>query len=119
MQIGVRVQAKDDEGAERLIADALALEAAGAFAIVLELIPASLAAEVTRRLTVPTIGIGAGPSCDGQVQVWHDILGLYGDKTPKHAKRFGEIGQAIEAAVTDYLGQVSDRTFPPAPKSAR
>jgi 3-methyl-2-oxobutanoate hydroxymethyltransferase len=119
MQIGVRVQAKDDEGAERLIADALALEAAGAFAVVLELIPAALAAEVTRRLTVPTIGIGAGPSCDGQVQVWHDILGLYGDKTPKHAKRFGEIGQAIEAAVTDYLGQVSDRTFPPAPKSAR
>jgi 3-methyl-2-oxobutanoate hydroxymethyltransferase len=119
MQIGVRVQAKDDEGAERLIADALALEAAGAFAIVLELIPAALAAEVTRRLTIPTIGIGAGPGCDGQVQVWHDILGLYGDKTPKHAKRFGEIGQAIEAAVKDYVGQVSDRTFPPEPKSAR
>ncbi len=119
LQIGLRMQAKDDEGAERLIADALALEAAGAFAIVLELIPASLAAEVTRRLTIPTIGIGAGPGCDGQVQVWHDILGLYGDKTPKHAKRFGEIGQAIEAAVSDYIGQVSDRSFPPAAKSAR
>ena len=119
LQIGVRVQAKDDAGAERLIADALALEAAGAFAIVLEQIPAALAAEVTERLTIPTIGIGAGPHCDGQVQVWHDILGLYGDKTPKHAKRFGEIGQAIEAAVKDYVGQVSDRTFPPAAKSAR
>jgi len=119
MQIGIRVQAKDDAGAERLIADALALEAAGAFAIVLELIPAALAAEVTGRLTIPTIGIGAGPDCDGQVQVWHDILGLYGDKTPKHAKRFGEIGQAIEAAVKDYVGQVSDKTFPPAAKPSR
>jgi len=119
LQIGVRVQAKDDAGAERLIADALALEAAGAFAIVLELIPAALAADVTQRLTIPTIGIGAGPDCDGQVQVWHDILGLYGDKTPKHAKRFGEIGQAIEAAVKDYIGQVSDGAFPPKAKSAR
>jgi len=119
LQIGVRVQAKDDEGAERLIGDALALEAAGAFAVVLELIPAALAAEVTRRLAIPTIGIGAGPACDGQVQVWHDILGLYGDKTPKHARRFGEIGQAIEAAVKDYVGQVSDRSFPPAAKPPR
>jgi 3-methyl-2-oxobutanoate hydroxymethyltransferase len=112
-QIGVKVQAKDDAGAQRLIDDALALEAAGAFAIVLELIPHALAAEVTGRLTIPTIGIGAGPDCDGQVQVWHDILGLYGDKTPKHAKRFGEIGQAIEAAVKAYVGEVGGRSFPP------
>jgi 3-methyl-2-oxobutanoate hydroxymethyltransferase len=114
LRIGLKVQAKDDAGAKRLLDDALALEAAGAFAVVLELIPAKLAAEVTQRLTIPTIGIGAGPDCDGQVQVWHDILGLYGDKTPKHAKRFGEIGRAIEAAVKDYVAEVSGKTFPPA-----
>ena len=113
MQIGVRVQAKDDAGAQHLIDDALALEAAGAFAIVLELIPHALAAEVSQRLTIPTIGIGAGPDCDGQVQVWHDILGLYGDRTPKHAKRFAEIGQAIETAVKAYVGEVGGRSFPP------
>lgn len=113
-QIGVKVQAKDEVGAQALIEDALALEEAGAFGVVLELIPAALAAEVTARLVIPTIGIGAGPSCDGQVQVWHDILGLYGDKTPKHAKRFGEIGQAIETAVKDYVSQVGGRSFPAA-----
>jgi 3-methyl-2-oxobutanoate hydroxymethyltransferase len=113
LQIGVKVQAKDDAGAQALIDDALALESAGAFAIVLELIPHALAAEVTARLTIPTIGIGAGPDCDGQVQVWHDILGLYGDKPPKHAKVFGEIGKAIEAAVTQYADEVSGRAFPP------
>jgi 3-methyl-2-oxobutanoate hydroxymethyltransferase len=113
LQIGIKVQAKDDAGAEALIDDALALQAAGAFAIVLELIPAALAAEVTARLSIPTIGIGAGPDCDGQVQVWHDILGLYGDKTPKHAKRFAEIGQAIETAVKAYVGEVGGRSFPP------
>lgn len=112
MQIGVRVQAKDEVGAKALIDDALALQEAGAFAVVLELIPAALAAEVTRTLTIPTIGIGAGPECDGQVQVWHDILGLYGDKTPRHAKRFAEIGQAIEAAVKSYVADVGGRTFP-------
>jgi 3-methyl-2-oxobutanoate hydroxymethyltransferase len=113
MQIGLKVQAKDDAGAKTLIDDALALQAAGAFAIVLELIPHALAAEVTQRLTIPTIGIGAGPDCDGQVQVWHDILGLYGDKTPKHAKRFAEIGQAIETAVKDYVSEVGGKSFPP------
>ena len=113
LQIGIKVQAKDDAGAEALIEDALALQDAGAFAIVLELIPAALAAEVTQRLAIPTIGIGAGPDCDGQVQVWHDILGLYGEKAPKHAKVFGEIGKAIEAAVTSYKYEVSDRIFPP------
>ena len=113
LQIGVKIQAKDDAGAETLIEDALALQDAGAFAIVLELIPAALAAEVTRRLSIPTIGIGAGPDCDGQVQVWHDILGLYGEKAPKHAKVFGEIGKAVEAAVKAYAGEVSDRAFPP------
>jgi 3-methyl-2-oxobutanoate hydroxymethyltransferase len=114
MQIGIRVQAKDDAGAQALIDDALALQAAGAFAVVLELIPHALAAEVTQRLTIPTIGIGAGPDCDGQVQVWHDILGLYGDKPPKHAKRFAEIGQAIETAVKAYVDEVGAKSFPPA-----
>ncbi len=114
MQIGIRVQAKDDAGAQTLIDDALALEAAGAFGIVLELIPHALAAEVTARLTIPTIGIGAGPDCDGQVQVWHDILGLYGDKPPRHAKRFAEIGQQIENALKSYLEEVGAKSFPPA-----
>jgi len=118
LQIGIRVQAKDDAGAETLIADALGLQAAGAFAIVLELIPHALAAEVSRRLTIPTIGIGAGPDCDGQVQVWHDILGLYGDRPPKHAKVFGEIGKAVEAAVTAYVDEVGAGRFPPR-KAAR
>jgi 3-methyl-2-oxobutanoate hydroxymethyltransferase len=113
LQIGLKVQAKDEVGAKTLIDDALALQAAGAFAVVLELIPHALAADVTRRLTIPTIGIGAGPDCDGQVQVWHDILGLYGDKTPRHAKRFAEIGQAIETAVKAYVDEVGGRSFPP------
>lgn len=112
--IGVRVQAKDEAGAHRLTEDALALEAAGAFALVLELVPAALAASVSARLSIPVIGIGAGAGCDGQVQVWHDILGLYGDHTPKHARRFGEVGAAVEAAVRAYVDAVSDRSFPPA-----
>ena len=113
LQIGIRVQAKDEAGAEILIEDALALQEAGAFAVVLELIPRALAARVTERLTIPTIGIGAGLECDGQVQVWHDILGLYGEKSPRHAKRFAEIGQAVEAAVKTYVDEVSARRFPP------
>jgi 3-methyl-2-oxobutanoate hydroxymethyltransferase len=113
LQIGVRIQAKDDAGAAALVEDALALEAAGAFAVVLELIPAALAAEVTSRLRIPTIGIGAGPGCDGQVQVWHDVLGLYDDKTPKHAKRYAEIGSAIEQALKDYVLEVGQQRFPP------
>lgn len=110
-QIGLRVQAKDGAAARKLIQDALALEAAGAFAIVLELVPADLAAEVTRRLSIPTIGIGAGAGCDGQVQVWHDVLGLY-PTAPRHARRFGEVGEAIEAALRAYVATVQDGSFP-------
>ncbi len=95
-----------------MIDDALALQAAGAFAIVLELVPAELAAAVTARLAIPTIGIGAGPGCDGQVQVWHDVLGLY-PTAPRHARRFGEVGAAIETALRDYVTSVQDRSFPP------
>lgn len=117
-QIGIRVQAKDPAAARQLIADAIALQDAGCFAVVLELVPAQLAAAVTARLAVPVIGIGAGAGCDGQVQVWHDILGLWGDKSPRHAKRFAEVGQAIEAALKDYCSEVSEGAFPTQANSA-
>jgi 3-methyl-2-oxobutanoate hydroxymethyltransferase len=111
-QIGLRVQGKDGDGARQLIDDALALQAAGAFAIVLELIPSALAAALTERLTIPTIGIGAGAGCDGQVQVWHDVLGLGGDWTPRHAKRYAELGAAMEAALKAYAEDVQSGAFP-------
>ncbi len=111
-QIGLKVQGKDGDGARQLIDDALALQAAGAFALVLELIPAALAAALTQRLTIPTIGIGAGAGCDGQVQVWHDLLGLGGDWTPRHAKRYAELGGAIEAALKAYAEEVQSGAFP-------
>jgi 3-methyl-2-oxobutanoate hydroxymethyltransferase len=116
--IGVRVQAKEAGCAKRLIEDALALEAAGAFAVVLELVPADLAAEVTKRLQIPTIGIGAGAGCDGQVQVWHDLLGLF-ETSPRHAKRYAEIGAAIEQALSAYVADVQEGQFPTAAQSAR
>lgn len=115
--LGVRVQAKQAACAKRLLADALALEAAGAFAVVLELVPAPLATEVTRRLRIPTIGIGAGAGCDGQVQVWHDILGLF-ETSPRHAKRYAEIGSAIEEAIRAYATDVEGERFPTAAQSA-
>ena len=111
-QLGLKVQAKEADSARRLIEDALALQAAGAFAIVLELVPAPLAAEVSKRLSIPTIGIGAGVGCDGQVQVWHDLLGLFGGKSPRHAKRFAEIGALIETALKDYVAEVKGGAFP-------
>lgn len=117
-QIGLKVQGKAASDARRLIEDALALEAAGAFAIVLELMPAALAAEITAQLTIPTIGIGAGAACDGQVQVWHDILGLYAT-SPRHAFRFEEIGAAMEGAVRAYVESVKSGVFPGEPQSAR
>jgi 3-methyl-2-oxobutanoate hydroxymethyltransferase len=116
--IGVRVQAKGAAGAKRLIEDALALEAAGAFAVVLELVPAALAEEVSKRLRIPTIGIGAGAGCDGQVQVWHDLLGLF-ETSPRHAKRYAEIGAAMEAAVRAYAADVEAGQFPTDAQSAR
>jgi 3-methyl-2-oxobutanoate hydroxymethyltransferase len=118
-QIGLKVQAKDAAGARRLIEDAEALQAAGAFALVLELVPAALAEAVSRRLSIPVIGIGAGAGCDGQVQVWHDILGLYGEKPPRHAKRFGDVGGAVEAAVSAYRTAVEAGAFPTEANSAR
>jgi len=117
-QIGLKVQGKAAVDARRLIDDALALEAAGAFAIVLELIPASLAAAVTERLTIPTIGIGAGAGCDAQVQVWHDILGLNAH-APRHAKRFAELGAAMQAALVAYREEVEGGAFPTDANSSR
>jgi 3-methyl-2-oxobutanoate hydroxymethyltransferase len=109
---GYRVQGRTLDTARQLVDDALALEAAGAFAIVLELVPAELAQLTSQRLHVPTIGIGAGVGCDGQVQVWHDMLGLFEDFVPKHARRFGELGKAAREALATYVSEVQAGTFP-------
>ncbi len=109
---GWRIQGRNVDSAQRLIADALALEQAGAFAIVLETIPAPLAKDITARLHIPTIGIGAGPDCDGQVQVFHDILGFDEDFLPKHAKRYAHLSQVIKEAVSAYSQEVQNGTFP-------
>lgn len=108
---GYKLQGRDTESAVRLVEDCLALEAAGAFAVVLELVPAELAALVSEELTIPTIGIGAGTGCDGQVQVYHDLLGL-GTFTPKHAKRYAEVGEVIAKAVSAYAEDVRGGAFP-------
>ena len=97
---------------ERLIEDALAVEEAGAFAVVLEGIPLDLAAEITRQLTIPTIGIGAGPHCDGQILVLHDVLGLSDGFTPKFAKRYAELWQAAGDAIGAYAREVRAGAFP-------
>lgn len=117
-QIGLKVQAREASAARQLLDDAVALEQAGAFAIVLEVVPAPLAEVITKRLSIPVIGIGAGPYCDGEVQVWHDILGLYDNKTPRHAKRFAEIGAAIEKTVREYAEDVRTGVFPTSAQSA-
>ncbi|MCS6871924.1 MAG: 3-methyl-2-oxobutanoate hydroxymethyltransferase [Anaerolineae bacterium] len=109
---GWRVQGRALAAAKALIAAAKAHEASGAFAIVLEGIPAALAAHITARLSIPTIGIGAGAACDGQVQVLHDLLGLIEDFTPKHAKRYAELGAAIRETVARYIAEVENGAFP-------
>ena len=115
---GHKVQGKTPAAAAKLIADARALEDAGAFAIVLETIPAPLARMVTERLAIPTIGIGAGPHCDAQVQVLHDMLGIYDDRRPlKHAKRYAVLGAAIRDAVRAYIEEVEGGAFPTAEHS--
>src|SRR5205809_7369397 len=114
---GFKTQAKSARAARRLIDDALALEDAGAFSIVLESIPAPVAKLVTERLSIPTIGIGAGVDCDGQVLVLHDVLGLYGDFKPKFAKRYGEIGTAVVDALRAFDSDVRDGRFPDAEHS--
>ena len=109
---GYRVQGRDEPTAERLVADARALEEAGACAIVLELLPAALARRISTGLTIPTIGIGAGAGCDGQVLVLHDMLGLNETFNPKFLKRYAELGEAVRAAVRAYAAEVRDGTYP-------
>jgi 3-methyl-2-oxobutanoate hydroxymethyltransferase len=109
---GYVVQGKDTEKAQQLLRDARALEAAGCYALVLECIPTELARVITSQLRIPTIGIGAGAHCDGQVLVLNDLLGLDDAFTPKFVKRFAELGKAISGAVESYVGEVKACTFP-------
>lgn len=109
---GFRVQARGVEEARTLLRDAEALEAAGAFSLVLELIPAEVARAVSRALRIPTVGIGAGPECDGQVQVLHDLLGLFDAFLPRHARRYLEAGASIRDALERYAADVRSGAFP-------
>lgn len=109
---GYRVQGKTTDSAEQLLRDARAVEAAGAFAVVLEAVPRELAAQITRELRIPTIGIGAGPDCDGQILVVHDLLGLTFEHTPKFARQYANIGEAITNAVRGYCNDVRTGSFP-------
>ena len=109
---GYRVQGKSKDESARLIRDAIALEEAGAFAIVLELVPSALSRVITQRLSIPTIGIGAGLHCDGQVQVLHDMLGLYTDFVPKHARQYTRLSEAMAGAFNRYIADVKDGSFP-------
>jgi 3-methyl-2-oxobutanoate hydroxymethyltransferase len=114
---GYRVQGRDDVTAQRLKSDAKALEEAGAFAVVLELVPAPLAGEITTSLTIPTIGIGAGPSCDGQVLVLHDMLGLNDRFSAKFVKQYASLADAVRAAVTAFSTEVREGRYPDAEHS--
>ncbi len=109
---GFRVQGKTSKAAVELLEDARALEEAGAYALVLELVPAQLAEIVSDRLSIPTIGIGAGVHCDGQVQVFHDLVGLFTDFVPRHARAYANLAAAIRDATSQYVGDVGDGTFP-------
>ena len=109
---GPRVQGRTDSEGERILKDARELEAAGVFSIVLEVIPQDLAREVTAAVSVPTIGIGAGPHCDGQVLVVHDLLGLTMNGTPRHAKRYADIGKVMSEAFKQYVKEVKEGAFP-------
>lgn len=109
---GNRVQGKSEEAARKIIEDALAVQEAGAFAVVLECIPAKLATLVTGKLTIPTIGIGAGNGCDGQVLVYQDMLGMFSDYIPKFAKKFADVGTVMKNAFADYIKEVSEGTYP-------
>ncbi|OPY92420.1 MAG: 3-methyl-2-oxobutanoate hydroxymethyltransferase [Syntrophaceae bacterium PtaU1.Bin231] len=114
---GYKVQGKDEEAARRILEDAKIVEAAGAFSVVLECVPASLAATITSSIGIPTIGIGAGSSCDGQVLVVNDMLGMYEKLSPRFVKHYGNLGTQIRAAVEAYLTEVRSGTFP-APEHA-
>jgi 3-methyl-2-oxobutanoate hydroxymethyltransferase len=109
---GYRVQGKSASTAEQLLRDARALEVAGAFAIVLEAVPRELAAEITQTIKIPTIGIGAGPDCDGQILVLHDLLGLSFGEAPKFARQYANLSEIISGAVREYRDDVLANTFP-------
>ena len=109
---GYKIQGRDKSRREAVLRDALAVEEAGAFAVVLEGMPLDLAQEITERLTIPTIGIGAGIHCDGQVLVIHDMLGLFDGFTPKFVKQFADIKSAVSGAVKEFIGEVKEKTFP-------
>jgi 3-methyl-2-oxobutanoate hydroxymethyltransferase len=114
---GFKVQGETLVMAKKLLQDAQILEEARAFSIVLECIPAPLSRLITRRVNIPTIGIGAGPDCDGQVQVVSDILGLFTDFVPKHAKQYAKLAEEMQSAVRDYIAEVNSADFPTAKQS--
>ncbi len=109
---GYKVQGKNEEAAKKLIEDAITLEQAGAFSIVLECVPEALATIITEKISIPTIGIGAGAGCDGQVLVYQDMLGMFSDFTPKFVKKFGDVGVAMKDAFAEYIKEVNEGTFP-------
>lgn len=109
---GFKVQGKSLESAKTLIEDALAVQEAGAFAVVLECVPATLAEKISSMLDIPTIGIGAGPGCDGQVLVYQDMLGVYKDFTPKFVRKFANVGEVMTGGIKAYIDAVADGSFP-------
>ena len=109
---GYRIQGREKERRDALLRDAMAVEEAGAFSVVLEGMPLELAREITERLTIPTIGIGAGAHCDGQVLVLHDMLGLFDDFTPRFVKQYANLKQSVTGAVKNFIGEVKERKFP-------
>jgi 3-methyl-2-oxobutanoate hydroxymethyltransferase len=116
---GHRVRGREKEEAAQLVRDAAALEQAGAYAVVLELVPTALSKVITERLSIPTIGIGAGPHCDGQVQVLHDMLGQFTDFVPRHARQYARLAEIISGAFTQYISEVKDSSFPTGKESFR
>ena len=111
---GYKVQGKDEAAAQKLLNDAKAIAEAGVFAMVLECVPSALAQKVTEAVSVPTIGIGAGAGCDGQILVYQDMLGMFSDFTPKFVKRYANIGEAMKSAFKSYIDEVGEGAFPAA-----
>ena len=109
---GFKVQGKSEEAAQKLLDDALKIQEAGACAVVLECVPAKLAELISKKLTIPTIGIGAGAGCDGQVLVYQDALAIYGDFTPKFVKKFADVGSLMREGITSYIEETKQGTFP-------
>ena len=109
---GFKVQGKSEEAAKRLLEEAKAVEEAGAFAVVLECVPAKLAEFISKKINIPTIGIGAGVGCDGQVLVYQDMLGMYSDFVPKFVKQYAKVGEVMKKAFEEYIKEVKDGVFP-------